>query len=494
MLKTQGTGQAARLTDYLTKVDFTPDGIRKRTQTDVLPGRNLQNLPLLLYRTQERDALNLLLRWFVLGEPVTQEIAGQVIPADILRLFQECALLTATGDHLSSPVMFTPFEKYWIATDTYARLSEGSGEDDVLMINATTLFLLNLAIRTPCRSLLDLGSGCGVVAVIASAQFADRVTATDLSRRARDFAQFNAWLNERHNVEVVAGDLFQPIAGRRFERILSNPPFYITPTSKRMFAENPMELDGFCRNLVKQASSHLEEGGFLQMLCEWVEIEGEPWQERVAEWFAGTGCDATVFQGGIYDPVQYAQVRLPVVVAPAGREADYRNFLEWVDYYKIKKVQAIHAGFLTMRRRSGENWVHFERITSEPSLPLSDAILHRFAFRDHPLSDDQLLRARLQMVKGVQLRNVLEFAERQWRPSPTVQMVQTFGLQLVHELTSDVAEFVIKLNGSSPLSELVDDLAREAPVPRERVQAECISMVRRLYDRGFVRAADPTDN
>ena len=31
--------------------------------------------------------------------------------------------------------MFAPFEQYWIATDTYARLSKGAGDDDVLMIN-----------------------------------------------------------------------------------------------------------------------------------------------------------------------------------------------------------------------------------------------------------------------------------------------------------------------------------------------------------------------
>ena len=71
-------------------------------------------------------------------------------------------------------------------------------------------------------------------------------------------------------------------------------------------------------------------------------------------------------QGGGHDPVRYAQVRLPVVTAPAGKEVDYRRFEEWVEYYKAKKVKAIHAGFLTMRRRSGQNWVHFERVPSEP--------------------------------------------------------------------------------------------------------------------------------
>jgi len=487
MLRTLGTGQAARLKDFLREVAFTPAGVRNRIQTDVLAGRHKENLSLLLYRTRELDALNLLIRWFIVDELVAQDVAKQCIPPDIAQLLLDCGLLALAGDSLASPVMFSPFDQFWIATDTYAHLTAGSGEDDVLMINSTTLFLLNLAMRTPCRSLLDLGTGCGVVAILAASQWAENVTATDLSPRATSFARFNAWLNGRPNIEVLTGDLFQPVAGRRFECILSNPPFYITPSSNRMFAENPMGLDGFCRNLVKQAPAHLEEGGFLQMLCEWPEIEGQPWEERLSEWFEGTGCDAIVFSGGTYDPIRYAQTRLPVVTAPAGKQADYRNFEEWVSYYQAERVKSIHMGFLTMRRRSGQNWVHFERISTEPSLLFGQAILHRFTIRDRPLSDEQILRTKFQMAEGVQLQQVVEFRDQHWRLSPKVHLAQTSGLCLMHDLTPDVAEFVSKIDGSTPVNELVDAVAREAPVAREKVQAECVSLVRRLLDRGFVR-------
>jgi len=487
MLSTQGPGQAARLKDFLREVAFTPAGVRERIQTDVLAGRHKENLSLLLYRTREVDALNLLIRWFIVGEPCSQAAAKQCIPPDILQLLLDCGLLTASGDALSSPVMFSPFEDFWIATDTYAHLTASSGGDGVLMINATTLCLLNLAMRTPCRSLLDLGTGCGVVAIVAASQFAEQVTATDLTSRAGIFASFNAWLNERPNVEVLTGDLFQPVAGRKFERILSNPPFYVTPTSNKIFAENPMGLDGFCRTLIKQAPAHLEEGGFLQMLCEWPEIEGQPWEERLSEWFEGTGCDAVVCAGGVYDPILYAQNRLPVVTTLAGKEADYQKFEEWISYYQTQRVKAIHAGFLTMRKRSGQNWVHFERVSTQPSVPLGEAMLHFFTSRDQPLSDDQLLASKLQVADGVQLRQVVAFSEGQWRRSPRIPMIQTFGLRLVHEATPEVAEFISKMDGSAPLSELVDDLAREAPVPREKVQAECLSMVRKWLNRGFVR-------
>ena len=487
MLKIQGPGQASRLKDYFRQAGFTAEGLFNRIQTDVLAGRDLENLPLLLYRTREPDALNLLTRWFVIGEPVSQDLAKQVLPSDILQLLGDCDLLQAVNENFACPVMLAPFENYWVTTDTYSRLSKSIGEDDVLMVNTTTLILLNLAIRTPCRSLLDLGTGCGVVAMVA-AQFGEQVTGTDLTNRAGNFARFNAWLNEIPNVEIVTGDLFQPVSGRRFERILSNPPYYVTPSSRRIFAENPMELDGFCRNLVKQAPAHLEEGGFLQMLCEWPEIEGQPWEERLAEWFQGTGCDAIVWEGATYDPIPYVQARLPIATASAGKEADCQRFEEWVEYYKARKVKALHAGFLTMRRRSGQNWVHFERVVADVTKPSGQAILDRFAARDQPLSEEQLLRSKLQVAEGIQLRQVMEFHEQQWRLSPKVHMVQTAGLQLMHDLTPDVADFVSRMDGKTHLGELIDTVARDAPVARGAVQTECISLVRRLIDRGLVRA------
>ena len=486
MLKPQGARQAARLKEYLRESGFTPDGLFKRIQTDVLAGRNLENLPLLLYRTRELDALNLLTRWFVIGEPVPQDVAKKIIPPDIIQLLGDCSLLDSAGGSFASPVMFAPFEQFWVATDTYSRLSKSMGEDDVLMVNTTTLILLNLAIRTPCRSLLDLGTGCGVVAMVA-AGFAEQVTATDLTTRAGNFARFNAWLNEIPNVEIITGDLFQPVSGRRFQRILSNPPYYVTPSSRRIFAENPMELDGFCRNLVKQAPAHLEEGGILQMLCEWPEIEGQPWEERLAEWFQGTGCDAIVWEGATYDPIPYIQARLPIATVSGGKEADCLRFEEWVEYYKTRKVKALHAGFLAMRRRSGQNWVHFEQVVADVTRLSGQAILDRFAARDQPLSDEQLLRTKFQMTEGVQLQQVVEFREQRWHLSPKVHLAQTSGLRLMHDLTPDVADFVSKMDGNAALSELVDAVAREAPVAKEKVQAECLLLVKRLFDRGFVR-------
>jgi release factor glutamine methyltransferase len=77
------------------------------------------------------------------------------------------------------------------------------------------------------REALDLCSGSGILGLTA-AQLGARATAIDLSRRAVLNARLNARLN-RLKLEVLRGDLFAPVEGRRFDLIVSNPPYIPAP-------------------------------------------------------------------------------------------------------------------------------------------------------------------------------------------------------------------------------------------------------------------------
>src|SRR5690606_16888635 len=77
-------------------------------------------------------------------------------------------------------------------------------------------------------SVLDLGTGCGIQAMHAR-RFARRVVATDISERALRYARLNAGLNGLDGIEFRLGSLYEPVAGERFDRIVTNPPFVITP-------------------------------------------------------------------------------------------------------------------------------------------------------------------------------------------------------------------------------------------------------------------------
>src|SRR3954470_22252568 len=81
------------------------------------------------------------------------------------------------------------------------------------------------------RTVLDLCTGTGALAIAAAREGAD-ATAIDVSRRALACVRANAALN-RVRVEPLRGDLFEPVRGRRFDVIVTNPP-YVPGSSDRL--------------------------------------------------------------------------------------------------------------------------------------------------------------------------------------------------------------------------------------------------------------------
>ena len=126
----------------------------------------------------------------------------------------------------------------------------------------------------PCR-ILDLCTGSGAIAVALAKELpAATVVATELSPDAVAIAQKNAARNGvADRVDVRAGDLFAPVAGERFDIIVSNPPYIasaVIPTlSKEVQREPRLALDGgpdgmqFYDRICPVAREYLVAGGVL---------------------------------------------------------------------------------------------------------------------------------------------------------------------------------------------------------------------------------------
>ncbi|HKH07449.1 MAG TPA: methyltransferase [Agromyces sp.] len=120
---------------------------------------------------------------------------------------------------------------WWILSDLgEVALGHALGEHHVLGIGGASRTLAGLMLHTPARRVLDLGTGCGILAMHAS-RFAREIVATDISERALAIARLNVELNGIEGVEFRLGSLFEPVEGEQFDRIVSNPPFVITPRS-----------------------------------------------------------------------------------------------------------------------------------------------------------------------------------------------------------------------------------------------------------------------
>jgi release factor glutamine methyltransferase len=123
-------------------------------------------------------------------------------------------------------------------------------------------------------SVVDLGTGSGAIALaIARERLHAQVIATDASADALAVAKRNAQRHAITNVTFVHGDWLAPLAGQRFELIVSNPPYIeaadphlgqgdLRFEPARALASGTDGLDDI-RRIVRDARTHLHPDGWL---------------------------------------------------------------------------------------------------------------------------------------------------------------------------------------------------------------------------------------
>jgi len=162
------------------------------------------------------------------------------------------------------------------------------------------------------KSVLDICTGTGALAISAAQAGAGSVTAVDLTRQAVLCARVNSKVNGAR-VQVLRGDLFGPLGGRKFDVIVSNPP-YIPAESDELPRRGPTIpldagrngralLDRICR----EAPAHLNPAGAILVVHS--SICGT---DQTVEEFARCGLtpDVVVREPGKLGPVMTARAQM----------------------------------------------------------------------------------------------------------------------------------------------------------------------------------------
>jgi hypothetical protein len=323
---------------------------------------------------------------------------------------------------------------------------------------------------------------------LAAAGFSERVIATDRNQRAVEITRFNALLNDVEHVEARAGNLLEPVAGERFDLVLSNPPFVITPQRRLMFRDSGMRGDEFCRQLIREIPTILAEGGHCQLLTNFAHTSDRSWRDDLSAWFADLGCDALVFVTRQQRIDEYA---MNWITTTESQDATVvpRMFDEWMEFYENEQIEKISYLLVTLRKRENvRNWIH---IDDEPVLiadACGDAIRRRITLidflKDVP-SYEALLSEPLKLDADARL--VQEHLMADDGPHVTSSRCEMVGgIRHSARLDVHVTRLLTYCDGKHPLGQLLDGMAEMLQIDVQRVIEIALPAVRHLIERGIL--------
>jgi methylase of polypeptide subunit release factors len=465
-----------RLRDFMHGSGYTTANLEERLGTVFPPPLYHHQRPELIRCTSAPTPFDCLARCFFLGTAVEHEIAARALPSWLLKVCLECGLLTREGELLEPQALLTPFEELWVAADLHQQREEASGSEHVLPLNSPAAHLMRFALRRRVGSALDLCSG-NALHGLAACGFSERVVASDLSPRARSYAEFNAALN---------GDLFAPLADDRFDLILCNPPFVLSPATDYLYRDSPLELDGFCRRVVQEAPEHLNEDGYCQIVCEWVEVENQSWQDRLKGWLGETGCDAWVLHANVQRPSSYVSARLQEHSNDAAGEEDAGAFQTWMEYLESRGVESIHGGVITMRRRAAHNWISLGQLVRGVDRPIGDAVLQGFAARDFLQAhsdDERLLAARPAIAADASLEEHSLWRDGAWQTESITLRVDA-GVPAAIGVDESLRHALDLFDGRHRVEEVLRSVCERQGMAVAEVQEPFLNGVRVLIEQG----------
>lgn len=446
-------------------------------------------------RDTDRSALATVVRLFLLGADEPADRVAEALPsADIDTL---CAneVLEAGTHSVRAGLDIRPHgdgeRDFLVVSDLDSGMRPGPvRRDHVLGIGGASISLARTVIRNPVRRALDLGTGCGIQALHLDGH-CEQIVATDTNERALAVAAGTARLNGM-TWDLRNGSLFEPVAGERFDLIVSNPPFVVGAGERDyIYRDSGMAGDTLSRTLIEQVADHLEPGGTAHVMANWIVHEGHDWRDRVRGWLAGTGLHAWVVQRELADPVTY--VTLWVSDAGETPEQAAARGGRWLDWFAAEGIAGIGMGLITLRApRPGEHRPPdhvLEELTGADDVLTGYEVDAFFARREylHNTTDEQLLAARLstapvfleeQSLPGEEGWQVVGAAVR--RPG---------GPGAVLGVDEVSRALLAGCRGEVPLGMLIELLAGVHGVDADALAQAALPLVREAIGRGILYQA-----
>ena len=424
----------------------------------------------LLRRTAGGSPLEVLARLFVLGVAVPAAAATAVgVPASWLASDGTARVRLQPVRHGGVDVT-VPHDA--------GRAATGVHPDQVLGVGAASLTLAAATPRRPVGRVLDLGTGCGIQALLAG-QHAGVVVATDRNPRSVAYARLAGIVNGVP-LEVREGDLLAPVAGEQFDLVVSNPPFVVGPGRRYTYRDAGLADDEVSRRLVRGLPEVLAPGGHAVLLVNWLHLEGQDGDERIRSWCEGIGCDAWIVQRELAAPQDYVTAWLRDTDEGPRFDALYD---EWVD--SLSGVEAVAFGVLALRRRADGRppQVRLDEVDQPVDATWGEEVLDHFVRLD--ALDGDLLDLIPVLREDVRLHQVARRSPEGWLADDQL-LQQQAGLRWSGGVDAYGATLLAGCDGTRRVGDLLAVLASSAGLSPGEAAEQVLPVVRQLVEQGFL--------
>jgi SAM-dependent methyltransferase len=231
---------------------------------------------------------DILVRLFLDCVAVPRSVVVERLGSAEVAIMAELGLLVTDAESVVSPIGLAPTRGLWLVSDKGGELGTLAGDVVYPAIMENTQEFLSIVPDSPCEAFLDLGAGTGVAALMAARAFARHAWACDITPRASHFAEFNRRLNGLENATVAQGDLYEPIEGRQFDRIVTHPPYVPVANPTCVFRDGGDDGEQIVRRIVQGLPRHLAPGGRFYALTLVSDRDGAPAESRVRDWLGDT--------------------------------------------------------------------------------------------------------------------------------------------------------------------------------------------------------------
>ncbi|MEV0027618.1 methyltransferase [Nocardia sp. NPDC050793] len=461
------TALCPELRTALTRVGYDADTLLSALGPDVHAALGRSEPVPVRRAARAAGELGTLIRLLLLGDAMPErEVAAALAPVDVDRAVT-AGLLARDGDEVRAALDLRPLDagegNRWILSDLDDSMRRRTlTEEHVLGVGHASLSLLRATPTRPVGSVLDLGTGCGVQAVHA-ASYGRTVTATDVNPRALWLAEATAALNGI-DIELLEGSWFEPVAGRRFDQVVANPPFVVGPARiEHTYRDSGLALDGASELVVSRAPELLAPGGTAAMLAAWVHVDGEDWRQRVSSWLPAEGVDAWVVQRDVADPALYVGTWLRDAGLDPRDPAAQARAEQWLDAFAAADVAGIGFGFVYLRAIDGPTELLAEDLAHGFDDPLgaeASAYFERSAWLRAVAGNENLAwSARFAVGEATALERVFLAGAEGWEER-VARLHRGDGPRWQHEVDETTISLVAGMRPDGlPLYELIELLA-----------------------------------